>query len=369
MIVLSELAKNKIMAAVLHDPTKEVMMMGKTSEGTELGRIYVSDIFIPRQLVGPTHTDIEDDDLEAIFDSLREDGGIGLGDARCWIHSHCRMKTTPSNTDEKTLLRLAREMNYQGTPGWFAGIVVNVDEEMHGRIAMGYPISMYMDTDVRVETAVDKETVEWAEKMIGERVKEKPIQIYYNNNFPKVPAPILYGGKKKGTEIGSQVTISPGMRNVIEFGKWLQEQKNPKCSLVDLNKDERRNIEKKFLRDKSLKHLLEDPIMMAAPIFSIIRLLLDREGMKNKAHAYGHEIAKYSRTCDECRMEEYYLEYQGSGVLGIEEDEKKKGALVKCGLLTSQNEYYVVEEEDEWDEGYDELDAWYEEVVEQLEGN
>jgi hypothetical protein len=99
---------------------KEVGWMGTVSRTAD-GDFLIEDTFLLEQLVHSTETELASEDIGKLTMRLIDSGADGLEKAnklRFWGHSHVRMGTSPSGTDERTMERFGRE----GMPWYVRGI-------------------------------------------------------------------------------------------------------------------------------------------------------------------------------------------------------------------------------------------------------
>lgn len=99
---------------------KEVGWLG-TVEQVEGGDFLIDKVFLLEQEVTATETELSVDGQNKLMMQLLEQGDQGLEQAnrlRFWGHSHVRMGTWPSFTDERTMERFGRE----GLPWYIRGI-------------------------------------------------------------------------------------------------------------------------------------------------------------------------------------------------------------------------------------------------------
>lgn len=99
---------------------KEVGWLG-TAERTASGDFLITNTFLLDQEVTPTETELSVDGINALAMQLVEQGDAGmkaLNELKFWGHSHVRMGTSPSGTDERTMERFGRE----GHPWYLRGI-------------------------------------------------------------------------------------------------------------------------------------------------------------------------------------------------------------------------------------------------------
>lgn len=100
--------------------SKEVGWLG-TAERTAGGDFLITNTFLLDQEVTPTETELSVDGINALAMQLVEQGDAGmkaLNELKFWGHSHVRMGTSPSGTDERTMERFGRE----GHPWYIRGI-------------------------------------------------------------------------------------------------------------------------------------------------------------------------------------------------------------------------------------------------------
>jgi hypothetical protein len=108
------------MCLIVELAPQEVGWLG-TVERMPSGNFYIDEIFVPEQDVTGTETDPTDEGQFRVMNELAEMGEEGMQKIeklRFWGHSHVRMMTSPSGTDENTPL------NYQrlGLPWFIRGI-------------------------------------------------------------------------------------------------------------------------------------------------------------------------------------------------------------------------------------------------------
>jgi hypothetical protein len=118
-ILISEHAYRR-MCLIVELAPQEVGWLG-TVERMPSGNFYIDEIFVPEQDVTGTETDPTDEGQFKVMNELAEMGEEGMQKIeklRFWGHSHVRMMTTASGTDENTPL------NYQrlGLPWFIRGI-------------------------------------------------------------------------------------------------------------------------------------------------------------------------------------------------------------------------------------------------------
>jgi len=106
--------------------SKEVGWMGTVSR-TASGDFLIEETFLLEQEVHATETELAAEAIGKLTLSLIDSGEDGIDRAnklRFWGHSHVRMGTSPSSTDERTMERFGRE----GNPWYIRGIF-----NKHGR--------------------------------------------------------------------------------------------------------------------------------------------------------------------------------------------------------------------------------------------
>lgn len=160
-ILISDAAYRRMWLIVDLAP-KEVGWIG-TAERLPSGNFYIDEIFVPEQMVTGAETDPTDEGQFNVMNELAEQGEEGMQKIeklRFWGHSHVRMGTTASYTDENT------PFNYQrlGLP-WFIRGIFN----KHGRAEFTVYLfeEGYRFLDVPWE-AVDAQT---GEKLTSERAR------------------------------------------------------------------------------------------------------------------------------------------------------------------------------------------------------
>lgn len=90
---------------------KEVGWLGTISK-REDGNFLIEEVFLVEQEVTPVETELSVEGSEKLVLELLEAGDPGLDKANklhFWGHSHVRMGTSPSGTDESTMMRFSRE--------------------------------------------------------------------------------------------------------------------------------------------------------------------------------------------------------------------------------------------------------------------
>ncbi len=90
---------------------KEVGWLGTVSKRPN-GDFLIEEVFLVEQEVTPTETELSVQGTEKLILELLEAGDAGLDKSNklhFWGHSHVRMGTSPSGTDESTMQRFARE--------------------------------------------------------------------------------------------------------------------------------------------------------------------------------------------------------------------------------------------------------------------
>ena len=90
---------------------KEVGWLGTISKRPN-GDFLIEQVFLVEQQVTPVETELSVEGSEKLVLELLEGGDPGLEKANklhFWGHSHVRMGTSPSGTDESTMLRFSRE--------------------------------------------------------------------------------------------------------------------------------------------------------------------------------------------------------------------------------------------------------------------
>ena len=99
---------------------KEVGWLG-TVQRLENGDFLIEKVFLLEQEVTSAETELSVDGQNKLTNKLVEQGDEGIEQVnrlRFWGHSHVRMGTTPSGTDERTMQRFGRE----GLPWYIRGI-------------------------------------------------------------------------------------------------------------------------------------------------------------------------------------------------------------------------------------------------------
>ncbi|MCC6978366.1 MAG: hypothetical protein IT343_08595 [Candidatus Melainabacteria bacterium] len=90
---------------------KEVGWLGTISKRPD-GNFLIEEVFLVEQEVTPVETELSVQGSEKLVLELLEGGDPGLEKANklhFWGHSHVRMGTSPSGTDESTMMRFSRE--------------------------------------------------------------------------------------------------------------------------------------------------------------------------------------------------------------------------------------------------------------------
>jgi hypothetical protein len=102
--------------------SEEVGWMG-TAEQTPDGNFYIDKVFLLKQEVTGVETEMSNEGLSELATELLSSGDQGLKDwdnLRFWGHSHVRMGTSPSGTDERTM-RMLEEAQHP----WFIRGILN----------------------------------------------------------------------------------------------------------------------------------------------------------------------------------------------------------------------------------------------------
>jgi len=101
---------------------EEVGWMG-TAEQTEDGNFYIDRVWLLKQEVTGTETEMSNEGLSELATELLNSGDQGLKDwdnLRFWGHSHVRMGTSPSGTDQRTMVMLEEAQH-----PWFIRGILN----------------------------------------------------------------------------------------------------------------------------------------------------------------------------------------------------------------------------------------------------
>lgn len=105
-IILSRQAYAKMWTYVA-ESEEEVGWLG-TAIRSDCGDIAIEKVFLFKQTVSPVETEISTEGLAEFADELianHRDGMEDWSNMRFWGHSHVRMGTNPSSTDENTMVR------------------------------------------------------------------------------------------------------------------------------------------------------------------------------------------------------------------------------------------------------------------------
>lgn len=206
------------------------------------GRIVLSEIVIPPQIVESAHTDIDmqrgDLDWMMAFLAARNET---FEQWRLWWHSHANMGTTPSSTDENTLAMLARHV-----APWFCGLVINVKGDRTAFMCISEPyalraepkVTIARDDDPDIKARVDTMMAHVARKTYAPVVSRAPAPIHRPTDAPKT---YVVNGKTlthvellqlpdeefaawvdaEARKVNPQVPLLPGVRNGgIPFMDW-----------------------------------------------------------------------------------------------------------------------------------------------------
>ena len=102
--------------------SEEVGWMG-TAEKTADGNFFISKVWLLKQQVTSVETEMSTEGLSELATELLSRGDEGMQDwdnLRFWGHSHVRMGTSPSGTDERTM-RMLEEAQHP----WFIRGILN----------------------------------------------------------------------------------------------------------------------------------------------------------------------------------------------------------------------------------------------------
>ncbi len=100
-----------VMCLIIELAPKEVGWLGTVSKRPD-GNFMIEEVFLVEQEVTSVETELSADGCAKLVMELLEGGDPGLERAnklRFWGHSHVRMGTSPSGTDERTMRRFASE--------------------------------------------------------------------------------------------------------------------------------------------------------------------------------------------------------------------------------------------------------------------
>jgi hypothetical protein len=162
----------------------EVSGLGRVREFRDdngnLTGFMVDDIFLVKQKSTAATTELDDEAVAALLVDL-DNGGMDVGDVRCWWHSHGSMDTFWSTTDDDCAAGLANSK-------YFISIVTNKKGALLCRVDIYEPVRVTID-EVPIETALpDYGTFESCKAEFAEKVTETADYTYQG----LMPADMIY---------------------------------------------------------------------------------------------------------------------------------------------------------------------------------
>lgn len=146
--------------------TGEISGLGSVMRSGDDLLIY--DIFLFEQVCSPTETDINRGDIhQMLYQAVV--AGLDTSVLKLWWHSHVKMATFWSQTDENTAVGLARD-------GWFLSIVGNQGGEYLCRIDVDQPVPITVDgLELKVHFPVDDSMRDEIAAEVRMKVTVKPL--------------------------------------------------------------------------------------------------------------------------------------------------------------------------------------------------
>lgn len=190
MILVSEEAA-KDMWAITDIVTDEVGWLGSVEYDREEHTFLITHIFLPRQEVNTSTTELDPEGIAEVMEELINQGdeGIALANSiRFWGHSHVSMGVSPSGQDNTELANLAKD-----TGDYFIAARTNKKGEIRFDMltSEGW---LYHDLPWNYESVHDPR-YEQLQEMIKERVQRK-VYGYQRGRHVQTPAGAKQG---KGT--------------------------------------------------------------------------------------------------------------------------------------------------------------------------
>jgi len=310
MVLVSQLVYEK------HD--EEVLGLLVVDEGKNGKGLTVSDIIIPEQEIGSI-------DCEMKVGETLSQKEIPKGKVRKikgWFHSHKKMGTFYSWTDDKTLENWAYALPYA------IGVVVSLPSDFKAWIQYGKPyLSEKQELTVRIVIDNEPQFKEQLEKELEKKIMKKPttttttikdtpttrpVKDYVKMTFEQLPKSTMWDCPYLKTEDINDVwclmnqkpphcltcEFKEGIKACIEQGKT-PSKKQTKKMLKKLKKQKDKTVDKRIYVKVGCKDLfiLTDKSVMV--FFNVASKIMKRQAFNGKHHFICKKWGK-SANCKNC---------------------------------------------------------------------
>lgn len=141
----------------------EVSMMGISEEGNPL---VVQDVVVLKQECSGASTDIDDAAMADYIDDMCDKGVPPNRCGRIWIHTHPKMGTSPSSTDEGTL------RDVFGACNWTVMMIMSDKHDPYARLRLSVG-GMILSAEIKVGLEYSKILSEAEQERVKADVKDK----------------------------------------------------------------------------------------------------------------------------------------------------------------------------------------------------
>lgn len=188
----------------------EVSWFG-TVRRMEEDAFLIEDIFLLKQVCTETNTSLDDSAIGEFLTGMAK-AGNDPSKVKAWLHSHGRLKTFWSRTDEKTIEGMR-------SAGYLISVVTNKDGDMLGRIDIfnpfhvhvsGVPVNVFHEPDEGLKESL---AAEFREKVTEETPVRAPLA---GRRFP-----VTTGTDRKIEELEEAVSV--GKISMEEYEQRMAE--------------------------------------------------------------------------------------------------------------------------------------------------
>ena len=165
-VILSQLAHLK-MKYYINSVDTEISGIGLVQKLAN-NDLYVSDLFIYKQVVTGAHTKLDQREVAKFIDEKLQIPDFPVENLKLWWHSHVDMGCFWSGTDDETIDGLDIESSEEN---WWLSIVTTRDGKRRARVDTYQPFRMTVD-EIPVEVGEDLDLKETLVKEVEELVSE-----------------------------------------------------------------------------------------------------------------------------------------------------------------------------------------------------